>query len=64
MIDERLCSWEAHETLAAVSSSKRPRRGSTGRAAEKKHTPLDDIAAAIILRDFLDRVRTRPGSRT
>ena len=64
MMDERLSSWEAHETLAAVTSSKRSRRGSTGGAAGKKHIPLDDIAAAIILRDYLDRLPTRPGSRT
>src|SRR3984885_12775504 len=55
MMDERLSSWEAHETLAAVTSSKRSRRGSAGGAAGKKHIPLDDIAAAIILRDYLDR---------
>ena len=63
MMDERLSSWEAHETLAAVTSSKRSRRGSTG-GAEEKRVPLDDIAAAIILRDYLDRLPTRPGSRT
>jgi len=42
MYDERLSSWEAHndETVS------RKRRGS---AAETK----DDVAAAIILRDFL-----------
>src|SRR6202049_3999683 len=61
MMDERLSSWEAHETLAAISSSKRARRDSSGRAVTKKPTPLDDIAAAIILRDYLDRART--GSR-
>jgi putative Holliday junction resolvase len=63
MIDERLSSWEAHETLAALSSNKRAHRGSAGRIEARKKTPLDDIAAAIILRDYLDRVRTRTGSR-
>ena len=63
MVDERLSSWEAHETLAAVSSSKRARRGSSERSEPRKRTPLDDIAAAIILRDYLDRTRTRAGSR-
>jgi putative Holliday junction resolvase len=63
MMDERLSSWEAHETLAAMSSAKRARRDSSGRSEAKKRTPLDDIAAAIILRDYLDRARTRTGSR-
>ncbi len=63
MMDERLSSWEAHETLAAVSSGTRARRNSSGSAEAKKHPPLDDIAAAIILRDYLDRARTRTGSR-
>ena len=63
MMDERLSSWEAHETLAAASSSSRARRDSSGRTTERKKTPLDDIAAAIILRDYLDRARARTGSR-
>ena len=63
MMDERLSSWEARETLVAASSSKRARRGSSGRTDARKKTPLDDIAAAIILRDYLDRVRARTGSR-
>ena len=63
MMDERLSSWEARETMAAASSSKRGRRGSSGRAVARKKTPLDDIAAAIILRDYLDRVRAQTGSR-
>jgi putative Holliday junction resolvase len=63
MMDERLSSWEAHETLAGMSSTKRARRGSSGRTDSRKKTPLDDIAAAIILRDYLDRARARTGSR-
>ncbi len=63
MMDERLSSWEADETLAAASSSKRARRGSSGRDGARKRTPLDDVAAAIILRDYLDRTNTRTGSR-
>jgi putative Holliday junction resolvase len=61
MMDERLSSWEAHQTVSNVSSSKRARRGSSGHTQKKKKTPLDEIAAAIILRDYLDRART--GSR-
>ena len=63
MMDERLSSWEAHETLAAASSSGRMRRDSSGRSEARKKTPLDEIAAAIILRDYLDKARTRSGSR-
>jgi putative Holliday junction resolvase len=61
MMDERLSSWEAHETLAGMSSRKSARRGSSGRTDTRKKTPFDDIAAAIILRDYLDWART--GSR-
>jgi putative Holliday junction resolvase len=63
MIDERLSSWEAHETMAAVSSSKRARQDSSERNNSKKKTPLDEIAAAITLRDYLDKARMRSGSR-
>jgi putative holliday junction resolvase len=63
MMDERLSSWEAHETIAAASSGKHARRGSSGRGEARKKSALDDIAAAIILRDYLDRPRTRTGSR-
>jgi putative pre-16S rRNA nuclease len=47
LVDERLTSWEARETLAET----KPRPG--------KERLLDDIAAAIILRDYLERVRAR-----
>jgi putative Holliday junction resolvase len=64
MVDERLSSWEAHETLVATASSgKRGRRDSTGRDGTRKKAPLDDIAAAIFLRDYLDHMRARAGSR-
>ena len=64
MMDERLSSWEAHETLAEHELPIRAtRRDSSGRSDTRKKTPLDDIAAAIILRDYLDRARARTGSR-
>lgn len=63
LMDERLSSWEAQETLAGMVSSKSARRNSSGRSNTKKKAPLDDIAAAIILRDYLDRARARTGSR-
>ena len=63
MMDERLTSWEARETISNISSSKGARRGSSGRSRANKKIPLDDIAAAIMLRDYLDRTRARTGSR-
>jgi putative Holliday junction resolvase len=63
MMDERLSSWEAHETISSMSSNMSPRRGPSGRDEPAKKTPIDDIAAAIILRDYLDKNRARPGSR-
>jgi putative Holliday junction resolvase len=64
MMDERLSSWEARQTLTTANSNMRARRGSSGRAEPGKQTPLDQIAAAIILQDYLGRARARAGSRT
>jgi putative Holliday junction resolvase len=49
LVDERLTSWEAKQTVAetrSFASSKRRRR-----------EPLDDVAAAVLLRDYLERTR-------
>ena len=46
LVDERLTSWEAAETVRETKSSGRRRR-----------RPLDDVAAAVLLRDYLERVR-------
>jgi putative Holliday junction resolvase len=62
MMDERLSSWEARQTLAAANSNERARRGSSARPESKKQAALDEIAAAIILQDYLGRARA--GSRT
>jgi putative holliday junction resolvase len=43
LLDERLTSWEAEQTMEETKRSRR-RRG-----------PLDDVAAAILLRDYLER---------
>jgi len=64
LMDERLSSWEARQALAAANSNERARRGSSGRTEPRKDTPLDEIAAAIILRDYLDRARSRAHTRT
>jgi len=63
MMDERLSSWEAQETLSNIKPGKHAQRGSSSSPKSKKNAPLDEIAAAIILRDYLDRARTRSGSR-
>lgn len=46
LIDERLSSWEAEQTLAETAGRKsRPR--------DRKQQRLDELAAAVILRDYL-----------
>jgi RNase H-fold protein (predicted Holliday junction resolvase) len=62
MVDERLSSWEAQETIALRDSGKRS-RSAAGRNESKKANAIDDVAAAIILRDYLDRARTRSEAR-
>jgi putative pre-16S rRNA nuclease len=63
VMDERLSSWEAKQTVSARDSRPRTRRGSSDRADRAQKTPLDDVAAAIILRDYLDRTGSRAGVR-
>jgi putative Holliday junction resolvase len=47
LLDERLSSWEAEQ----VVSTTKPREGTSLR----KRKTLDDLAAAVILRDYLSR---------
>ncbi len=64
LMDERLSSWEAHQSPAAAKSKRRARRhSSTGQDLAGAKTPLDGIAAAIILQDYLDRRRRQTGSQ-
>jgi putative pre-16S rRNA nuclease len=49
LVDERLTSWEAKQTAAETSS----RASSKSRRRE----PIDDLAAAILLRDYLEQTR-------
>jgi putative holliday junction resolvase len=51
LVDERLSSWEARQTLEETT----PRRG---------RKDVDDIAAAVILRDYLSRARRAVQGRT
>jgi len=48
LVDERLTSWEATQTVAETRPS-----------ARRKREPLDDVAAAILLRDYLEHTRGR-----
>jgi putative holliday junction resolvase len=63
MVDERLSSWEAGETMSATKSIDNSRRRRAQSPAGKRKTPLDDVAAAIILRDYLNQTRLRAGLR-
>ena len=63
MVDERLSSWEAEQTVRAnesMGSSHRRRKLGVGR---KRQTSLDDVAAAVVLRDYLARTRPEIGTR-
>ncbi len=60
MMDERLSSWEARQTLGGNKSTASSHRG---RKRRNQRTTFDDLAAAVILRDYLDRVRPQAGAR-
>jgi putative Holliday junction resolvase len=51
LVDERLTTWEAQQLMAEMKSSSR-----------RKRTHTDDVAAAVLLREYLDRQRTQPRS--
>jgi putative Holliday junction resolvase len=63
MVDERLSSWEAGETVAAAKSAGSSRRRVAQSPGGKQKSPHDDVAAAIILRDYLNQTRLRTGLR-
>jgi putative Holliday junction resolvase len=46
LVDERLTSWEAKQTVAETR-------------ARRKRKTIDDVAAAILLRDYLEKARGR-----
>jgi putative Holliday junction resolvase len=57
LVDERLTSWAAEQTIA--ETGRRTRRKDSG-----PHQALDDLAAAIFLRDYLERNKfNRPASQ-
>ena len=49
LVDERLTSWEAEQALAETAPGRR-------RAGTQKAQKLDEVAAAVILRDYLRRI--------
>ena len=61
MVDERLSSWEAERAVAATKSTASSRRGRAQDPRRKKKT-LDDVAAAVILQDYLDSTRAQTGT--
>jgi putative Holliday junction resolvase len=59
MMDERLSSWEAKQTISSTHS----REGAHSPRSGRPRKPLDDVAAAVILRDYLERQRLQNGTR-
>lgn len=51
LVDERLSSWEAEQELSE-------NRSVTSRFRERRRHPVDEVAAAVILRDYLQTRRT------
>jgi RNase H-fold protein (predicted Holliday junction resolvase) len=49
LVDERLSSWEAQRVLAHDHAAK----GRSPNPRNPKHRRLDEVAAAVILRDYL-----------
>lgn len=49
LMDERLTSWEAEQMTAGTKSD-----------ASGKRRPIDDVAAAVLLREYLNRQTVRP----
>ncbi|MGH9704438.1 MAG: Holliday junction resolvase RuvX [Candidatus Acidiferrales bacterium] len=56
LVDERLTSWEAAQSMAETRPA--ARRGSAGR-----RKALDQVAAAVMLREYLDRERDNAKSK-
>ena len=67
LMDERLSSWEAQQLPVAAKSKRRTSRtrhsGTAVQGPASTKTSLDGIAAAVILRDYLDRLRRQIGSQ-
>jgi putative Holliday junction resolvase len=53
LVDERLTSWEAERTVAETRS-----------AVKRKRAAIDDVAAAVLLRDYLEKRRAARGDHS
>jgi putative Holliday junction resolvase len=53
LIDERLTSWAAGQMITEMEMSRTAR----------KDKPLDDVAAALLLREYLERQEQRSGEK-
>lgn len=53
LVDERLTSWQAEQMAGEMASAKR-----------RKESQLDDVAAAILLREYLERQNANAGATT
>ena len=63
LMDERLSSWEAAQIISGKKLRSGPVRGGRNGTASARKKSLDDVASAVILRDYLDKMRSRPGAR-
>lgn len=65
LMDERLSSWEAGQMLESAKprSRNRNRGGRAGRPGTGRRANLDEVAAALILRDYLERARGAAAAR-
>ncbi len=58
LVDERLSSWEAEQILAAETPA-RKRKGRAAGSRRQGGERIDAVAAAVILRDYLEHNRKR-----
>lgn len=63
MVDERLSSWEAKNTVLANHSNVPAPRSGKHSARRSRQTTFDDVAAAVILRDYLGHRHALAGVR-
>jgi putative Holliday junction resolvase len=63
MMDERLSSWEAEQIAGVNKSIVSSHRASKQSARRKRNPSCDDVAAAVILRSYLDHARPQSGTR-
>jgi putative pre-16S rRNA nuclease len=57
LVDERLTSWEAERLLEEQSGRVFNESKMHGRKKQRERTSVDSVAAAVILKEYLERVR-------